>query len=213
MNGGLLGLRNTTWFHDFSALWWFTRCGHKDQRGLWLVLFATWSAMTASDHTLMAQGTSFESRQFAYPGFIFLTYDFGFTAALSHLRKTFLRIQITWRLIKLSLQDKSTQHESSDGGNESKSHALEIPTPTNTSWFDGGEWIERFKRPLELPHVLLLPLTSHTHRKANGKTVDLPGLKADVVNSDRQSFVIHSKTFQNVCTKNKCWPFVVEDKK
>jgi hypothetical protein len=35
MNGGLLGLRNTTWTHDFSALWWFTRCGHKDQRGEW----------------------------------------------------------------------------------------------------------------------------------------------------------------------------------
>ncbi|KAL3903797.1 MAG: hypothetical protein SGILL_010311 [Bacillariaceae sp.] len=33
MNGGLLGLRNSTWTHDFSALWWLTRCGHKDQRG------------------------------------------------------------------------------------------------------------------------------------------------------------------------------------
>lgn len=34
MNGGLLGLRNNSWTHDFCALWWFTRCGHKDQRGM-----------------------------------------------------------------------------------------------------------------------------------------------------------------------------------
>jgi hypothetical protein len=33
MNGGLLGLRNSSWTHDFCALWWFSRCGHKDQRG------------------------------------------------------------------------------------------------------------------------------------------------------------------------------------
>jgi hypothetical protein len=62
MNSGAMVLRNTAWSHDFSALWWFSRCGHKDQRGLWLVLFATWSAITGSDDAHMNR------KQFAYPG-------------------------------------------------------------------------------------------------------------------------------------------------
>jgi hypothetical protein len=78
MNGGLLGLKNTTWLHDFSALWWFSRCGHKDQRGLWLVLFATWSANTASDlHSWTRDPVMEEGRQFSYPGKALDVYHFA----------------------------------------------------------------------------------------------------------------------------------------
>jgi hypothetical protein len=33
LNGGFLGLRNTSWTLDFAALWWFLRCGERDQIG------------------------------------------------------------------------------------------------------------------------------------------------------------------------------------
>lgn len=44
LNGGLLGLRNDEWSRQFSALWWRSRCGLKDQLGLWSILLAYWSS-------------------------------------------------------------------------------------------------------------------------------------------------------------------------
>jgi len=44
LNGGLLGLRNDEWSRQFSALWWRSRCGFKDQLGLWSILLAYWSS-------------------------------------------------------------------------------------------------------------------------------------------------------------------------
>ena len=44
LNGGLLGLRNDEWSRRFSALWWRSRCGFKDQLGLWSILMAYWSS-------------------------------------------------------------------------------------------------------------------------------------------------------------------------
>lgn len=81
--------------------------------------------------------------------------------------------------------------------------------PTNTIKFDGGRWQSRLKKPLELPHVLLLPLASYAHRKRNGKILELPGLKADVVNRHEEPFVVYSKAYSEVCSNKKCWPFVV----
>jgi hypothetical protein len=132
-------------------------------------------------------------------GVLFLSYDIGFGEALPHLRKNFRQLQKTWKLI---VDDRINSPKHNSG--------LEVPTPTNSSNFDGGKWNQRLKYPLELPHVLLLPLTSYEHsRPSDGRLLDLPGFKTDVVDRKRQSFVIHSKKSEGACTNNKCWPFVV----
>lgn len=46
MNSGLMLVRSTRWAKEISAMWWFARCGHKDQLTLWLVLYASFSALT-----------------------------------------------------------------------------------------------------------------------------------------------------------------------
>jgi hypothetical protein len=100
-----------------------------------------------------------------------------------------------------------------------------IPIPTNTTLYDGGKFVQkgRLSKPLELPHVLLLPLTSWITKttitatvtsRAKGNTtttaaaadtddevvevfievVDLPGLKAEIYDDDdREPFIIHEK--------------------
>jgi hypothetical protein len=183
-----------------------------------LVLFATWSAATSRDERHKIDSKN-ESPQFAYPGRVsiadqikrfifcylklfvcapgtlFLTYNIGFSAALTHLKRHFKQIQGT-------LEQVPT---------DSTAALFRIPKPSNTSYFDGGNWEFRLKKPLELPHVLLLPLTSYIHHKGNGQPLELPGLKADVLDGQKESFVVHSKTYTEVCTNKKCWPFVRSD--
>ena len=155
------------------------------------------------------------SRHFGHQsiGALFLTYNIGFSAALKHLRAHFKSLQNTWEAISSNQETEMNRNGllSVHDHSEIMRH-FEIPKPTNASEYDGGSWEARFKKPLELPHVLLLPLTSYIHRKANGKTVRLPGLKADVVDKRRDSFAIHSKTFDGVCRNNKCWPFVIKQR-
>jgi hypothetical protein len=144
---------------------------------------------------------------FRLSGILFLTYNFGFSVALTHLRTNVKRIQDTWQIIASEQKPKTSKNAEKERGSVSQ---FEIPVPTNTSEFDGGNWEVRFKKPLELPHVLLLPLTSHVHHKSDGRTIDLPGLKADILDKQRDPFVVHSKSFDGVCKNKKCWPFVVE---
>jgi hypothetical protein len=73
---------STSFIHDFCALWWYTRCGHKDQLALWLIMFATFSAATAPSSTILASlaeesETESESEvfHFAFPAQIFYAYD------------------------------------------------------------------------------------------------------------------------------------------
>ena len=88
---------STSFIHDFCALWWYTRCGHKDQLALWLIMFATFSAATAPSSTILASLASTRSGivaaeeapeaeesetesesevfHFAFPAQIFYAYD------------------------------------------------------------------------------------------------------------------------------------------
>jgi hypothetical protein len=193
-----------------------------------LVLFATWSAATSRDERHKIDSKN-ESPQFAYPGRVsiadqikrfifcylklfvcapgtlFLTYNIGFSAALTHLKRHFKQIQGTWEQKWQAIKDLEQVPT------DSTAALFRIPKPSNTSYFDGGNWEFRLKKPLELPHVLLLPLTSYIHHKGNGQPLELPGLKADVLDGQKESFVVHSKTYTEVCTNKKCWPFVRSD--
>jgi len=218
MNSGLMILRNTKWSKDFSALWWYGRCGGKDQLSLWLVLYATFSAWTtiaAGDGP--SAGTELEAEdpiQFAYPGQIFYEYNTASNKLFMHFRKYGYRLQGAWEAVSRQRQkvQSSNSIETEDKDN------YDYPIPTNTKLYNGGypDGIQqKFLAAMELPHVLILPLRSVSYNKTiddttrNGtiSTVEklLPVLKSE----DGNSFVTHSKSLHS-CTDGRCWPYVIE---
>ena len=197
LNSGIMLVRNTTWSHDLCSLWWFTRCGKKDQRAIWLCLFATFSAWTAPPDSSSSNQTAYSNttdvKQFAYPGQIFFNYDVTILKALMHFRKFVHEIQNSWE--HLSTTD-----------------SLFDPKPTNIQEFDGGNIVQRRKAtaPLELPHFMMLPLTAYTHRKNDGTSVELPGIKFDIRDKENgKSFVVHSKHNVDACSNGRCWPYII----
>jgi hypothetical protein len=195
LNSGIMLVRNTTWSHDLCSLWWFTRCGKKDQRAIWLCLFATFSAWTAppTKRYNMTHSNTTDFQQFAYPGQIFFNYDVTILKAFMHFRKFVHEIQKSWEY--LSTTDKHF-----------------YPQPTNIHEFDGGNIVQRRKAtaPLELPHFMMLPLTVYVHRKNDETSVELPGIKFDIRDKENgRSFVVHSKNNIDVCSNGRCWPYMV----
>ena len=64
MNGGLVFARRSQFTREFFALWWWGRCGKKDQLPLWATLFASWSA--ASDGAYDFDGALFDRYALAH---------------------------------------------------------------------------------------------------------------------------------------------------
>jgi hypothetical protein len=196
LNTGVMLARNTTWSHDLFSLWWFTRCGYKDQRAIWLCLFATfsaWTAPTIAPHDITTGPNITKFQQFTYPGQIFFNYDVTILKALMHFRKFAHEIQKTWE--QLARQD-----------------SFLYPQPANIHEFDGGNLVTKRKAtaPLELPHFMLLPLTSYVHKKSDGMSIELPGIKVDIRDKQNgKTFVIHCKDNVDACSNGRCWPYII----
>lgn len=204
MNGGLLGMRNTTWVHNWSALWWFTRCGRRDQRGLWLTLFADWSASTERK---LANSKEDETKyHFGYDPAIFTSYREARKFALGQLRRNVKGIQQTY----FDDPTYTLPHTLYDGGNFSNSSLV--------------------MAPLELPNVMILPTGAFHYDPdvpwastagMNGwrpPKIDLIALRSDF-DERRPSLVCHTKvglteasghcSGDKICTMGKCQPWVL----
>ncbi|KAL3922892.1 MAG: hypothetical protein SGILL_001963 [Bacillariaceae sp.] len=190
MNSAILLLRNTPWMYDFSSLWWYSRCGYKDQRGLWLVLFATWSAATDIGDQELAR--------FAYPSVVFGNYGYCNKIVLSILKTRLQSIHTSW-----------TSHPLA----ESATNPFQVPRPKTLERHNGGNTFAGSGKaitPIELPHVVIMPLSKFIHKRVDGTELELPGFKIDV-RTRGAPMVIHSKNYRGACLKNKCWPFVLSD--
>jgi len=47
INSGLLMIRNRPWARKLMTLWFYSRCGNKDQTALWAMLYRSWSDESA----------------------------------------------------------------------------------------------------------------------------------------------------------------------
>lgn len=243
INGGLLGLRGSLaepsdpfddWVVNLSALWWYCRCGERDQIALWLLLFATWSAESGGD-----------ANKFSYPGVVFENYLFSWFAVIPHAQKLLPRLQKIWT--------KETQGRKWNwnwAGKPSTNSAW-TTNPTNANLFDGGTGFLNanttprgtYTYPLELPHVLLLPLgpfslpTSKSHYenplfqrlrkaslpKASETTSQSPRLSSSTPRTDfylsiirknqgeKKALLTHTKNVLDVCYNFGCWPYLIRE--
>ena len=224
INGGLLGLRSKSsksnesdWILDFSALWWYCRCGERDQIALWLLLFATWSAESTSSDTT----TTIDNRSslFSYPGVIFESYLFAWYGVIPHARRFLPQLQQSWMNYSAAAAAATTPTASSSTSSSWRT------APTNATLFDGGHGFLKsslggaFTYPLELPHVLLLPLDpfvlppsqsstpTHHHRRRNDFYLGI--VKKN--QREKKSLLTHSKNMYNMCYNSKCWPFSIPE--
>jgi len=232
LNGGFLGLRNDEWIRDFSALWWYCRCGVRDQNSLWLVLFAQWSAMSNEMKSFLEslEATTYNNdgdnrletiQTFSYPGMMFDHYEFARAGVMPYSRQFLPKLQALWKsywsvVPKTSKTAKATISTSS------------MSVPTNVDLFNGGyndflnATSDKYLYPMELPHVLLLPLNSFEYKGkifpelitkvlSNhnfGSTV--ANTTAKTTQSEKRTIPIlfsHSREPTDVCKDHKCWPF------
>ena len=206
MNSEMIILKNTRWTRDFLALWWYGRCGHKDQLSLLNVLYATWSAWTTlSGETTEAASTTSDVTHWAYPGQIFYFYKGAMKKLIENFRQYGHGIQKGWEAVeKTRLSRREKISAISD-------HTYEYLVPTNTTLFHGGEKSLKPSAPLELPHVLILPpRVPVSYNNQAGARVELPifvGKEDDAVAEDNT--FVHSKA-QNSCSDGKCWPYLLE---
>ncbi|KAL7546235.1 hypothetical protein ACHAWF_009570 [Thalassiosira exigua] len=214
MNGGLLGLRGRSprdrdgddWIRDFSALWWYCRCGDRDQGALWLTLFATWSA-ESDDGGGGSEGGGGGGTAFAYPGAVFDHYVFARAGAFPHARSFLPKLREMW-----------TGETSAAARGASPWSTL----PADADYFDGGDCFShrgRYSRPLELPHVLLLPLDHFEVPPSSGDNdrgqpprkgrTDFPLGLARKDQPGKRALLSHTK-HGKPCDGLRCWPFVIQ---
>ena len=190
MNSGIMIVRETKASRDISALWWYARCGKKDQLALWLILFATFSAWT----TPISPELDAE-QQFSYPGQIFYDYDAAKNKGLMHFnKKGGTYIQNAWKNLVEQQQNKDDYDD------------YNFPRPTDIDLYNGGGR-RSYLAPLELPHIMILPQTSFQFQDHHNTSimVDLPRIKSE----DGNSFIVHSKTLDS-CHDGRCWPYAIE---
>jgi hypothetical protein len=198
INGGFLGLRRGAWIDDFAALWWFCRCGEKDQTALWLTLFAYWSAFSYAE----------EQATFSYPAIIFENYDFARHAVVPHSQRHLANFHKNWH---------SMQQLSKDSA-EATEMIMSTRQLQNTHLFDGGTGFfkttessssDLITAPLELPNVLLLPLKSFQLKSEQSNTTNVyPTLISKLKDlGEEGALVIHNKFPHNTCADQLCWPF------
>ncbi len=215
MNSGLILLRDTQWAREFSALWWFGRCGYKDQLALWLVLYATFSVWTSDEKASASteEGTVDMPAQFAYPGDVFFDYSAAKQKLFMHFRSNAHSIQAAWEAVV----ERRQKQQNSSGIERNDNNDYMYPIPSNTKRYNGGSWNLRPKLfgPMELPHVVILsPVSAISYNRTFQKSsqeeevvqeqINLPRLKAE---EGGDSLVVHSKTM-DACTDFRCWPYV-----
>lgn len=218
MNGGFLGLRRKSlngngqyddeWINDFSALWWYCRCGERDQTALWLVLFAYWSAFSATQAKKNTPAT------FSYPGIVFENYDFAWYAVMPHSRRYLAEFQQSWQLLPSDFVKDNA--------------GVMTPKEPSTYLFDGGKNFHQstnrtektpdmLSDPLELPSVLLLPLDTFELKQRSSYSSEgngvVDGVFPPLISKTKQlgeegALLIHHKFPHNTCADQQCWPFV-----
>ena len=240
LNGGLLGMRrrlsssqqqhssssiddddDDDWILDFAALWWYCRCGERDQIALWLLLFATWSYESCKNNknnitATTATGTTFTpytntttsihtttttaSSIFSYPSVIFESYWSAWYGVMPHVRSVLIPTFIR--------QQRLSSSSSFNGGME---------------FMKSSHGDRRFTYPLELPHVLILPLdpfdVSTDHRQQHGVDGDVRERGGITTNftigivkkdqSDKKALLSHFKDMYNTCYNFKCYPYLI----
>ena len=241
LNGGLLGMRrrlsssqqqhsssssiddddDDDWILDFAALWWYCRCGERDQIALWLLLFATWSYESCKNNknnitATTATGTTFTpytntttsihtttttaSSIFSYPSVIFESYWSAWYGVMPHVRSVLIPTFIR--------QQRLSSSSSFNGGME---------------FMKSSHGDRRFTYPLELPHVLILPLdpfdVSADHRQQHGVDGDVRERGGITTNftigivkkdqSDKKALLSHFKDMYNTCYNFKCYPYLI----
>ena len=211
INGGLLGLRGSAvepddpfddWVLNLSALWWYCRCGERDQIALWLLLFATWSVESSST-----------DQKFAYPGVVFENYLFSWFGVFPQAQTQLRQLQKSW------IQETA--------GNTNSSFST---VPTDASLFDGGEGFSVFSDsylggvytyPLELPHVLLLPLDpfslpsslkEKTELRSDHMVSNFPLAIIRKNQAEKKALLSHTKDKMDVCYSFSCWPFLIRER-
>jgi len=188
MNGGLIGLRGSAtnpgnllddWVMNLSALWWYCRCGERDQIALWLLLFATWSAASP------------ESSKFRYPGVIFENYLFSWHAVIPHARESLPLLQTSW--------------------GDNKDLWSTAPANPNKPLDGGKSFVERgtYTAPLELPHVLLLPLDPFVVNATSNHRSHFDLGIARKNQHEKKALLSHTKNVLDVCYDFKCWPYLI----
>ena len=209
INGGLLGMKASAtapadpfddWILNLSALWWYCRCGERDQIALWLLLYATWSAESYGS----------PGGGLAYPRIVFENYIYAWVAVPLHSRVFLPRLREAW---------------STAAASSSSSGWSTVPTTTHDGkpLFDGGDGFLRnehgggvYTYPLELPHVLLLPLDPFA---VNATTGPFTAASADAGFStlglvlkdqpEKRALLTHAKNRDHVCYDFCCWPYLI----
>jgi hypothetical protein len=208
-NGGFLGLRNTDYTYDFAALWWFCRCGPRDQIALWLVLFVTWSA-TSYELLLQEEQAQQQPDPFSFPVVLFENYIFAWYGVMAHSRRYLKQLQELWidgtgarsrkKLVPAvaSVDPSSSLTHIMDGGKD---------------FFNSSSLSEKLRYPLELPHVLIVPITPFELPRddesfSTRTKLSFPGLITKTQNKETTLFS-HNKYPTDVCTDDKCWPYII----
>lgn len=189
---------------DFASLWWYCRCGERDQIALWLVLFATWSAesshssstSSASSSSLSSSASSLSSSAhttttstnnsnnnsvvssiqqeqlaFSYPGVIFENYLFSWYGVIPHIHQ-YLQQKLNHNN---SNSNKRVQPMQQQQQNVQQQHQV-----VNNQFNGGLEFLNSkygnaiFTYPLELPHLLVLPLDPFQVRSSTITTTPTP---------------------------------------
>ena len=211
MNSGLLLLRNTKWSRDLAAMWWYTRCGHKDQLGLWIILYATFSAWTTpanNEPPVSRKDKTDRPFQFAYSGKMFFDYKAANDKLFMHFRKYGHRLQAAWEEVveQQRIESSSIEMDNND--------SYDYPVPTNIKLYNGGnpEGIQPVLRGvLELPHVVILPQASiHFNKAIEEATGEATSALTQLIRfkseDGEDSFTSHSKALKS-CSDGRCWPY------
>ena len=199
LNGGLLGLRNDEWSRQFSALWWRSRCGFKDQLGLWSILLAYWSSEV--DRIRRSRGSSqAQSKQVDDDEMANFVFAFDKSAFDNYTNTHYVYHHLMHNANKIRAATGIDEANDNDGGFFYK----------KTGFLATGV-------PLELPRVMVLPTSSVN---------DLPALfsQSDPVKfGPKDTFICHQKLFEKkaaklrtthcherkICSSGKCGKYYI----
>jgi hypothetical protein len=131
---------------------------------------------------------------FSYPGVIFENYVFSWYGVMPHSRQYLKQMQDFWWKGSAMPSAASDTQTIMNGGDD---------------FFKTSSPSDKLTYPLELPNVLILPLTAFEwQRKASAKSMQFPHLMTKTRNQNTTLFS-HNKYPIDVCVDNKCWPFLV----
>ncbi|OEU14370.1 hypothetical protein FRACYDRAFT_240911 [Fragilariopsis cylindrus CCMP1102] len=219
---------------DFASLWWYCRCGERDQIALWLVLFATWSAESShSSSTISASSSSSsahttttstnnnnnndsvvssiqqEQLAFSYPGVIFENYLFSWYGVIPHIHQ----------YLQQKLKNNNNNNNRVQPVQQQHQHQQKVQQQHQVvnNQFNGGlEFLNSkygnaiFTYPLELPHLLVLPLDPFQVRSSTTTPPMSASTSTSTSTSSQQSTsTSQPPPFQEEKIKNAVMPLIV----